>query len=310
MKNIKIKLLALSFILTISCNTDDNTNDSTRTASNPTASLSLDFSETTIFNEGNEDVLTYTINLDEPQIADIVANVSFVDGTATEDLDFSYDHTITIPAYQMSATGTISIKKDTDYEPTETFTLKVGDERIANVNFEPVEITVQIGNFQEDDLTINLSWDGTFEGVDGETDFCDVDMDLELFDSNGDYVDTSYSDCPEQIIMSTTLPDDTYTLTVSLWTANGETAAINIPANLSIYKVGTQTTYAGDISTYFPMADGGLDDGNGNAYLDYTIVKSGTTFTVTDNNNDQVLQGRMSNLSQIIKSKILNRNKK
>lgn len=310
MKNIKTKLLGLGLLLTMSCNTDDHTGDSTRTASDAKATLNLNFSESTIYNEGDENVLTYTISLDKPQIADIVAYVSFVSGTATEGEDFNYSHSVTIPAYQMSGTGTISILKDIEFEDTETLTLKIGDDSFANADYTPQEITVQIGNFQENDLTIDLSWDGTFDGVDGATDFCDVDMDLELLDSGDNYIETSYSDCPEQIIMSSTLPDDTYTLVVSLWTNNGETTVVDIPANLSIYKVGSQTTYTGDLSSYFPLADGGLDDGNDNAFLEYTIVKSGTTFTVTDQNSNQVLQGRSRNLSQEIKSKILNKNKK
>ncbi|NJM80239.1 MAG: hypothetical protein HC854_12625 [Flavobacterium sp.] len=309
MKNIKIKLLGLSFLFALSCNTDDNTNNGTREASDAKASVVVNFSQTTPYNEGDEDVLSYTITLDKPQIADIYADVSFVSGTATEGEDFNFDHVVVIPANQISATGTISILKDIEFETTETLTLKIGSNRFVNAAFTPVQLTVNIGNFQENNLTIDLSWDGTFTGASGPTDFCDVDMDLELLNSAGDYVETSYSDCPEQIIISSTLPDDTYTLVVSLWTNNGETAVLDIPANLDIYKVGSQTTYSGDLSTFFPLADGGLDNGNSNAFLEYTIVKSGTTFTVTDQNSVQVLQGRTSNFSQLIKSKILNKNK-
>lgn len=310
MKNIKIKLLALSLILTMSCNTDDNTNDSTRVSSGPEATVTLNFSETTIYNEGNEDVLTYTINLDKPQIADIIANVSFVSGTATEDEDFTFSHSVTIPAYQTSATGNITIIKDNDFESTETLTLKIGDETFANAKFTPVEVTIQIAN--SEDLGITLNWDGTFNGSGGPTDFCDIDMDLELLDSNGDYVETSYSSCPEEIVLlSSIMPDDTYTLVVSLWTNNDETTVIDIPANVTFSKIGGQTpSQTLDVSTFFPLADGGLDDGNTNAYIEYTIIKTGLTYEIIDQNSNQVFSGRMSDLSQLIKSKILNKNKK
>ncbi|VXB47090.1 conserved exported hypothetical protein [Flavobacterium sp. 9AF] len=309
MKNIKIKLLGLGLLLTMSCNTDDHTGDSTRTTSDAKATLNLNFSQSTVYNEENQDVLTYTISLDKPQIADVVAYVSLVSGTATEGEDFNYDHSITIPAYQLSATGSISILYDETYEPTETFTLKIGDERFANANFDPQEITVQIGN--SDNLRIELSWDGTFNGNNGSTDFCDIDMDLELLDSGGNYVETSYSSCPEEIIISSLMPDDTYTLVVSLWTNDGETAAINIPANVEFSKIGGQTpTESLDVSNYFLLSDGGLDDGNSNAYIEYTIVKTGQTYTITDQNSAQVFQGRYNNISQAIRTKILNKNKK
>ena len=39
------------------------------------------------------------------------------------------------------------------------------------------------------------------------------------------------------------------------------------------------------------MQDGGLDDGNSNALIEYTIVKSGTIYTITDPNGATVFQG-------------------
>ena len=311
MKNIKNTLLVASlFAILLGCSNDDNQNFNTRIASDATATVSLSFDENAIFNEGIVSELTYTIALDKPQIADIIVNVSFVEGTATIDEDFTYDTTVTIPANQMQAVGTISLVSDLDFEETETFTLKIGNDNTPNVQLEPRNVTVKIGNYQEDDLNIVLSWDGSFEGVAGATDFCDVDMDLELLNSAGDYVDTSYADCPEAITMTTDMEDDTYTLVISLWTNNDETAAIDIPANISIFKIGSQTTTNQDLSTFFPLADGGLDNGNDNAFIEYTIVKSGTTFTVTNQDNSEILQGRNSNVRALILEKIRNRNKK
>ena len=40
------------------------------------------------------------------------------------------------------------------------------------------------------------------------------------------------------------------------------------------------------------MQDGGLDDGNGNAIIEYTIVKSGTIYTITDPDGATVFQGK------------------
>ena len=40
------------------------------------------------------------------------------------------------------------------------------------------------------------------------------------------------------------------------------------------------------------MQDGGLDDGNGSALIEYTIVKSGNVYTITDPDGATVFQGK------------------
>jgi hypothetical protein len=51
------------------------------------------------------------------------------------------------------------------------------------------------------------------------------------------------------------------------------------------------------------MQDGGLANGNSNAAVIYTIVKSGTVYTITDVNNTTVFQGRYGNFNIKGKSK-------
>lgn len=309
MKNIKNNMLFTAFLLSLlGCSSDDNKGFNTRQATDAKATITVNFDENTVYNESASSVLTYTIALDKPQIADIVVNVSMVDGTATEGEDFTYDTSVTIPANASQAVGSIALISDLDYEEMETFTLQIGNENTANVALEPKTLTVKIGNYQEDDLNIVLNWAGTFEGIEGATDFCDIDMDLELINSAGNYISTSYTDCPESITMPATMPNGTYSLVISLWTNNGETAAINIPASVSIFKVGTLTTTTQDVSSFFPLAAGGLDDGNNNAFLIYTIVKNGSTFTVSNQASAQILQGK-GEYAAILK-KIQNRNKK
>jgi len=77
-----------------------------------------------------------------------------------------------------------------------------------------------------------------------------------------------------------------------LWSTGGYFENINIPAKIQFLKPGTAFNETYDISSLFPMQDGGLDDGNNNAIIEYTIEKLGTTYTITDPNGNTVFQGR------------------
>jgi hypothetical protein len=311
MKNIKTNIFFAALVaILFGCSSDDNKDYNTRKATDAKATVNLSFDENAIFNEGTTSVITYSIDLDQPQIADIVVKISLVDGTATAGEDFTFDTTVTIPANKSQAVGTISLVSDLDFEEMETFTLKIGEDNTANVDLEPRYVTVKIGNYQEDDLNIVLNWEGSFEGIDGPTDFCDIDMDLELINADGDYISTSYSNCPESITMPASMANGVYSLVISLWTNYGETAVIDVPAAVSIFKIGTLTSTNQDISAFFPLAAGGLDDGNNSAFIVYTIVKNGTTFTVTNQANAQILQGRSQAQYASILKKIQDKNKK
>ena len=124
-------------------------------------------------------------------------------------------------------------------------------------------------------------------------------MDLELYSATGDLLDFSYSNCPEQLILDSSLPNGTYTLFASLWTTAGHLVNVNIPANITFIKPGTASNSTYDISSFFPMQAGGLDDGNPNAGVEYTIVKTGTNFLITDENGATVFNGRQT---KVIKS--------
>ncbi len=64
------------------------------------------------------------MSLSNPSSADIVLDLSTVDGTATAPADYdTYTGTLTIPAGNTSATFTITINEDNIDEPDETFTL-------------------------------------------------------------------------------------------------------------------------------------------------------------------------------------------
>jgi hypothetical protein len=122
-------------------------------------------------------------------------------------------------------------------------------------------------------------------------------------------LDFSYSNCPEGLILETaTLADGTYYLDASLWTTAGYTESVNIPAQLTFIKPGSSFNESYNLSEFFPMQDGGLDDGNGSALIEYTIVKSGTIYTITDPDGATVFQGKQK--TKEIRSARLKKKKK
>jgi len=205
-----------------------------------------------------------------------------------------------IPAFTSEYDVNIATIIDDFPESPESLKLKVVSNRTLLGIVEELYYTVTINNTASDDLSVRLDWSGTFTSGGIEIDNCDLDMDLELYNSVGTIIDDSYTNCPEGLILDgSALANGTYTLYASLWTTDGYLEPINIPATITFLKQGTNFNQTYDISSFFPMQDGGLNDGNPNAGVIYTIVKNGTLFTVTDQNGATVFNGRQS---KVIKS--------
>lgn len=156
------------------------------------------------------------------------------------------------------------------------------------------EVTINIENNIGEDLITRLNWAGDY--LDSGADPCDIneglDLDLELI-FNGDYIQTSYDFCPEELIILGSDADGIYTIDASFWTGNGNMSDdnINIPVSIDFIKSGVFVETV-DLSSLFPLNNGGLSDGNGNAITSFTVEKSGTTYTVRDSNDTQIVQGR------------------
>lgn len=201
-----------------------------------------------------------------------------------------------IPAYTTEYSVNITTIFDDLSESAEKLKLQVVSNRTLLGTVDNLFFDITINNAVSNDLNVRLNWSGTFQSGGDEIDNCDaLDMDLELYDSNFDLIDFSYSNCPEGLILSTAdLPDGTYYLDASLWTTSGYAENINIPASIQFIKPGTAFNETYNLSTLFPMQDGGLDDGNPNALVEYTIVKSGSTYTITNSDGDTVFQGKQA----------------
>lgn len=211
-----------------------------------------------------------------------------------------------IPEYTTEYEVNIATFLDDYSETPEKLRLKVISNRTLLGTVGELYYTVNINNSASEDLNIRFNWNGSFTSGGNQVDNCDLDLDLELYDSNFDLIDFSYSNCPESLLLDTSaLADGTYTLVASLWTTAGYTENINIPAFLTFIKPGTVFNETYDLSTYFPMQDGGLDDGNSNAFVEYTIVKAGSTYTITDTNGAIVFEGRHGKKYKSQRSKML-----
>jgi len=206
-----------------------------------------------------------------------------------------------IPAYTTEYSVNITTMFDDLPEGDEHLKLKVVSNRTLLGTVNDLEFDITIQNALTNDLNIRLNWGGTFTSGTENVDNCTLDMDLEFYDSNLDLVDFSYSGCPESIVLHTAdLPNGTYYLVASLWSTAGFSENINVPANIQFVKPGTAFNQTYDISSHFPMQDGGLEDGNSNAVAEYTIVKNGSTYTITNSDGDTVFQGRQ--MKQPVKS--------
>ncbi len=209
-----------------------------------------------------------------------------------------------IPAYTTEYEVNVATIFDDLAEGQETLKLKVISNRTLLGVVDELYYTIKINNNVSNDLNIRLNWDGSFTSGTDEVDNCDLDMDLELFDSSLNIIDFSYNDCPEGLILDTaSLPNGTYYLDASLWSTGGYFENINIPARLTFVKPGTTFNSTLDLSSFFPMQDGGLDDGNFAAVQHYTIVKNGTTYTITDSSSSVVFQGRQLKASKANRAK-------
>lgn len=216
-KILYILIPVLSFAI-ISCEKDNYTGDSTLTPRNSTATITFDLPAEV---EENDNAFVYTITVDPPQVVDLNIPVrALAEGTATEGDDFTLDHSLVIPAFTSTASGSLTILKDAVIEGDETVTVQIGNASTANLNMPQTTKTVTITNFESADLDIYGDWGGTVNVGDTDYDLCsEVDIDLYLFDSEDENVygyDGATANCPEHLTL-TGLDDGTYSLYANLW---------------------------------------------------------------------------------------------
>lgn len=281
--NIGLALLAMVFV--VACSDDDFTGDSTMQASAPTLSVALvDFnnSETLVEDDSTYD---FTVSISEPQIVNVVVYLEQTGGDATEGDDFTFPHTVTIPAGSTSASGTITILSDDLIEENESVEITIGtgnESNVAAVNSETV--TFNIGNLEEGELMLNLSWsiDGATTDDTGTaisaTDFADLRFLLvpDVTFTNSDIVAGADGGSFESFTIGDEVPDGEYYVVADFYAAN-ENISRDISLELQFDQVGVinEDTYT------FPAA---LNNGLGTCSLNYFVMakvtKSGDNYTI------------------------------
>ena len=167
-----IVLMVLLFFI-FSCDKEDYTDYSTLVPTKPTVTITVANSNITLVEQNA--TYTFDVTLSEAQISDVAVYITVVEGgTATLNEDFIIDNMsnkVNIPASKLSGTAVIKVLADDLQEPTETFTIQIGDERTGNVNITYATVNFTITNSVQPELTVDLSW---------ETDIADVIGDVGL----------------------------------------------------------------------------------------------------------------------------------
>jgi hypothetical protein len=191
---------------------------------------------------------THTINLtfDAKQIMDIHLSISTSPAsTATEGVDFDLStHEIAVTSLGGSASFDIIVHSDFEPEGDETVVLTIEGSDAFGLP-TPVESLILTIRDSIYPVGVQLGWEGTFEYAGGTFTLCDnADVDMLLFDSNGDLVaefGAATGACPENLIVGH-LPDGTYSLMANLYN-NGLFGApdidtIPIPLTVVLFRGG------------------------------------------------------------------------
>lgn len=310
MKNkfIKIALLVVSSVMFFSCEKED---DLLARKGKPV--LTADSKSFDVY-EGYPINLDFTLSHAIKSATEV--RIEIVGGTAVEGEDFVVDtdnlvtveeqgggffggagYYFSLPALEtkFSVSSLFKTVSDGTVEEPETIVFRLhsvgkGEAIVSE------EITVRL--IDQEDFSFELKFDGTFDNNGTPAAFCDVDMDLEIYDSEGNLVKFSYSGCPEFIGEAAddvnNLGDGDYTIVASLWTNAGFTNDVFVPAKLILTR-GSNAPFEVDMSDKFKLSDGGLDDGNANALIALGLKKRGGVYTLYDLNDNVAFTGKVAN---------------
>lgn len=212
-----------------------------------------------------------------------------------------------VPAYAETFEIPFMAFSDLELEGVETVVVKMEatDIRTALTQDGGIIFTINIAQLVSNNFIFHMDWGADYVGTDGETyNLCGYDLDLEIYDSTGaNIVATSYSSCPEEIVIAPgDLPDGDYLLMPSYYSPSGAvlpdatvtTNPTSIPAVITIAKPGVFNETI-DLTGVWTDFAAGAAENNPDAYQLVGILNiAGTTYTVTDPTTGAVIvQGRM-----------------
>jgi hypothetical protein len=283
MKNkfIKISFVMLAFLLMLSCEEkEDFTNTSSLTATSPSLTVSLGFTNTQTLVEQKADY-DFTVTISEVQIVDVLVQLEQTGGTATAGTDFTFPSTVTISKGSLSASGTISILADELIEDTETATLKIGTSSEVNVSGVTGEtVTFNIANLTKGDLVVDMSWAASATTTDNSGNEIDAyelgDMRLLLTDAPYTTV-IGEADGPgaETFILTEATSDGEYYLVADFYDAMYDIPT-SFDMTLTFNQVGTindqKQTFTQGLSTEFTC--------DNNYLVMAKVTKVGTSYSL------------------------------
>lgn len=221
MNNKFLRFLGVAAILSLSVSCDKEEDvDSIVQVHKPNMTISV----ASVTNAVEGDIVPFTLTFDEPVGRDFNLYILRLNGSTASDLDSSvselypntaYQQVVAIPAGTTTFIGGIEIELDDLKEDTEQLLLTIGDTRTYDVNFTPVDITINIENVVSEELKLDFHFNRTFSGSNGfSSSLCEIeselsatnyDIDFIVYDSMGNdlgVVDAQTANCEESLTMN------------------------------------------------------------------------------------------------------------
>lgn len=286
-KNISFAVLTLTTLLFAGCAQEPAlTGQSTLEVSNGVAiTLTTAFASPVTIMEGDQKY-GFTVTLNKPQSVNVVVKIKQIGGTASS-ADYTVENELTIPAYKLSASGTITILKDALKENIETLILQFGDNTVSNASFTPVTATFNIQNYTEGSLVTDLSWETTIKDTKGDlitaTDAADLKLLITKLDNTVLQTVDASKDKFESFEMLSTYADGTYLVVAKAVSFKNLGTLGNFDVDLTVKF--NQTGVYNNTSFTFKKAlnSAGLTSCGATGYFKLAqIKKSGTTYTISE----------------------------
>lgn len=221
MNNKFLRFLGVAAILSLSVSCDKEEDvDSIVQVHKPNMTISV----ASVTNAVEGDIVPFTLTFDEPVGRDFNLYILRLNGSTASDLDSSvselypntaYQQVVAIPAGTTTFIGGIEIELDDLKEDTEQLLLTIGDTRTYDVNFTPVDITINIENVVSEELKLDFHFNRTFSGSNGfSSSLCEIeselsatnyDIDFIVYDSMGNdlgVLDAQTGNCEESLTMN------------------------------------------------------------------------------------------------------------
>ena len=251
MNNKFLRFLGVAAILSLSVSCDKEEDvDSIVQVHKPNMTISV----ASVTNAVEGDIVPFTLTFDEPVGRDFNLYILRLNGSTASDLDSSvselypntaYQQVVAIPAGTTTFIGGIEIELDDLKEDTEQLLLTIGDTRTYDVNFTPVDITINIENVVSEELKLDFHFNRTFSGSNGfSSSLCEIESALSATTYDVDFIvydaatgidlpvyDAQTANCEESLTMNINdYADGIYDITAYLYTnADLDLAEIAFP---------------------------------------------------------------------------------